>query len=105
MDQSWIGRDVLGLTRFGGYADVVVVPERNRSSRTGLALLQTSRGNPGELPHRVAVARGYGLAETPETVLVHDAGGGHQASTAIDIARHISTTESTKRQAAASTPS
>ena len=28
MDQSWVGRDVFALTRFGGYSDVVVVPEK-----------------------------------------------------------------------------
>jgi NADPH:quinone reductase-like Zn-dependent oxidoreductase len=28
VDQSWVGRDVFALTRFGGYSDVVVVPEK-----------------------------------------------------------------------------
>src|SRR5580704_17126658 len=27
VDTSWIGRDVLAMTRFGGYADVVCVPK------------------------------------------------------------------------------
>ena len=27
VDASWIGRDVLAMTRFGGYADVVCVPK------------------------------------------------------------------------------
>jgi hypothetical protein len=27
--QSWIDRDVFALTRFGGYSDVVVVPEKH----------------------------------------------------------------------------
>ena len=26
VDTSWIGRDVLAMTRFGGYADVICVP-------------------------------------------------------------------------------
>ncbi|HSW14916.1 MAG TPA: alcohol dehydrogenase catalytic domain-containing protein, partial [Solimonas sp.] len=28
VDGSWMGREVFGLTRFGGYADTVLVPER-----------------------------------------------------------------------------
>src|SRR6201989_1727466 len=28
VDPSWIGRDVFVLTRFGGYSDVVIVPEK-----------------------------------------------------------------------------
>jgi NADPH:quinone reductase-like Zn-dependent oxidoreductase len=28
VDQSWVGRDVFALTRFGGYSDVVIVPEK-----------------------------------------------------------------------------
>ena len=27
VDTSWIGRDVLAMTRFGGYADVVCAPK------------------------------------------------------------------------------
>src|SRR6201988_3554912 len=27
-DASWVGRDVVALTRFGGYSDFVVVPQR-----------------------------------------------------------------------------
>src|SRR5215469_15200329 len=28
VDQAWIGRDICALTRFGGYSDVIVVPEK-----------------------------------------------------------------------------
>ena len=28
VDQSWVGRDVFALTRFGGYSDVVIEPEK-----------------------------------------------------------------------------
>jgi NADPH:quinone reductase-like Zn-dependent oxidoreductase len=28
VDHGWVGKDVFALTRFGGYSDVVVVPEK-----------------------------------------------------------------------------
>src|SRR5437763_11172828 len=40
LDQSWIGRDVIALTRFRGYADVVCVPEKQIFPRpAGLSAL------------------------------------------------------------------
>jgi synaptic vesicle membrane protein VAT-1 len=38
VDQSWVGRDVFALTRFGGYSDVAAVPEKQVFAKTGLAL-------------------------------------------------------------------
>ena len=38
VDPSWIGRDVFALTRFGGYSDVVIVPEKTGLRQTGFAL-------------------------------------------------------------------
>ena len=63
VDQSWLGREVFALTRFGGYSDVAVVPEKQVFVKTGLALPSTGCGASGKLPHGVAATRSHGLAE------------------------------------------
>lgn len=85
---TWIGRDVFSLTRFGGYADVVVVPEA-----------QVFRC-PAGLTHEqcAAIPVNYltawqllvvmGSLKKEESVLIHNAGGGVGLA-AIDVARHI----------------
>jgi synaptic vesicle membrane protein VAT-1 len=90
-DQSWVGRDVVALTRFGGYSDVTIVPEKQVF------------GKPASLSHEqsVAIPVNYltawqllvvmGSLKPEETVLVHNAGGGVGLA-AIDIARHIGAT-------------
>lgn len=86
--QDWIGRDVFALTRFGGYADTVVVPE-----------IQVF-GKPASLNHEqcAALPVNYmtvwqllvvmGSLCAGDTVLIHNAGGGVGLA-AIDVARHI----------------
>ena len=85
---DWVGRDVLALTRFGGYSDVVCVPERLAHARpTGMsaeegAALPVNYLTAWQLVHVMG-----GLREG-ETVLVHSAGGGVGIA-AIQIARRI----------------
>jgi NADPH:quinone reductase-like Zn-dependent oxidoreductase len=91
VNQSWVGREVFALTRFGGYSDVVVVPEKQVFAK------------PVSLSHEqaAAIAVNYltawqllvvmGSLKREETVLVHNAGGGVGLA-AIDIARHIGAT-------------
>jgi synaptic vesicle membrane protein VAT-1 len=86
--QDWIGRDVFALTRFGGYADTVLVPESQVF------------GKPASLTHEqcAAIPVNYltvwqllvvvGSLSSDETVLIHNAGGGVGLA-AIDVARHI----------------
>ena len=88
---DWIGRDVFGLVRFGGYSDIVVVPEAQAFQK------------PDGLSHEqcVAIPVQYltawqllvvmGSLSSDETVLIHNAGGGLGLA-AIDIARHIGAT-------------
>jgi NADPH:quinone reductase-like Zn-dependent oxidoreductase len=88
VDQSWVGRDVFALTRFGGYSDVVVVPEKQLFAK------------PASLSHEQAAAISVnyltawqllvvmGSLKHEETVLVHNVGGGVGIA-AIDIALHI----------------
>ncbi|MFV0281489.1 MAG: alcohol dehydrogenase catalytic domain-containing protein, partial [Rhodoblastus sp.] len=76
VDAAWIGRDVIAMTRFGGYADVVCAP-----------LAQTFVRPPG-MPAAIGAALPVnyitawqlvvvmgGLGKN-ETMLVHSAGGG-----------------------------
>ncbi len=85
---DWIGRDVLALTRFGGYADVVCVPERQAFVRP--AEMSATEG--AALPVNYLTA--YLLIEimgglgSAETVLIHSAGGGVGIA-AIQLARQI----------------
>ena len=88
VDASWIGKDVLGLTRFGGYADTVVMP------------LEQVFEKPASLTHAQAAAIPVnyltawqlmvvmGALGADDTVLIHNAGGGVGLA-AIDIARHL----------------
>ena len=91
VDQSWVGKDVFALTRFGGYSDVLVVPENQVFAK------------PASLSHEQAVAIPVnyltawqllvvvGSLKREEIVLIHNAGGGVGLA-AIDIARHIGAT-------------
>src|SRR5262249_50950896 len=85
---EWIGKEVFGLVRFGGYSDSVVVPQDQVFER------------PASLDHAQCVALPVqyltawqllvvmGSLSSDETVLIHNAGGGVGLA-AIDIARHI----------------
>jgi NADPH:quinone reductase-like Zn-dependent oxidoreductase len=85
---DWTGTEVFALTRFGGYADTVVVPE------------DQVFGKPAGLSHAecAAIPVTYltawqllvvsGALAADETVLIHNAGGGVGLA-AIDIGRHL----------------
>ncbi len=91
VDRALIGKDVVALTRFGGYSDIVSVPAGQVFEK------------PATLSHEQAAAIpvGYltswqllvvmGALKPGETVLIHNAGGGVGLA-AIDIARLIGAT-------------
>ena len=91
VDHAWVGKDVFALTRFGGYSDVVVVPEKQIFAK------------PASLSHELAAAIPVnyltawqllvvmGSLKREETVLVHNVGDGVGLA-AIDIAGHIGAT-------------
>ena len=91
VDQSWIGRDVLALTRFGGYADVVVVPEKQVFEKPVLLSYEHAAAIPVNYLTAWQLLVVMGSLKPEETVLVHNAGGGVGLA-AIDIARHIGAT-------------
>jgi NADPH:quinone reductase-like Zn-dependent oxidoreductase len=88
---DWIGRPVVALTRFGGYADTAVVPEvqvvekpASLGNELGAALLVNYL-----TAWQLLVVMG-GL-RAGDTLLIHNAGGGVGLA-AIDIARHVGAT-------------
>ena len=91
LDQSWIGRDVFALTRFGGYSDVVVVPEKQVSEKPASLSYEQAAAIPVNYLTAWQLLVVMGSLKPEETVLVHNAGGGVGLA-AIDIARHIGAT-------------
>jgi hypothetical protein len=76
VDQSWIGRDVIAMTRFGGYADVVCVPVKQVFPRpAGLSALDGA-AIPVNYFTAWQLVVVMGALKANETVLIHSAGGG-----------------------------
>ena len=91
VDQSWIGRDVFALTRFGGYSDVVVVPEKQVFAKPASLSHEQAAAIPVNYLTAWQLLVVMGSLKREETVLVHNVGGGVGLA-AIDIARHIGAT-------------
>src|SRR6516162_3648867 len=88
VDASWVGRDVFALTRFGGYADVVCVPQtqvfprpQGMSAREGAAI-------PVNYLTAWQLIVVMGGLKPGETVLIHSAGGGVGIA-ATEIAKYV----------------
>jgi synaptic vesicle membrane protein VAT-1 len=88
VDQSWISRDVIAMTRFGGYADIVCVPQKQIFSRPiGLSALEGAAIPVNYLTAWQLIVV-MGALKGNETVLIHSAGGGVGIA-ATQIAKHI----------------
>jgi len=90
VDQSWVGKDVFALTRFGGYSDVVVVPEKQIFAKPASLSHEQAAAIPVNYLTAWQLLVVMGSLKREEIVLIHNAGGGGLA--AIDIARHIGAT-------------
>ena len=88
VDQSWVGRDVFALTRFGGYSDVVVVPEKQLFAKPASLSHEQATAIPVNYLTAWQLLVVMGSLKREETVLVHNVGGGVGLA-AIDIALHI----------------
>ena len=76
VDQSWIGRDVIAMTRFGGYADVVCAPVKQIFPRpAGLSALEGA-AIPVNYFTAWQLVVVMGALKANETVLIHSVGGG-----------------------------
>jgi len=91
VDQSWDGRDVFALTRFGGYSDIVVVREKQVFVKPASLSHEQAAAIPVNYLTAWQLLVVMGSLKPEETVLVHNAGGGVGLA-AIDIARHIGAT-------------
>ncbi len=88
VNQSWVGKDVFALTRFGGYSDVVVVPVGQVFERPASLSHEQCAAIPVNYLTAWQLLVVMGSLSKDETVLVHNVGGGVGLA-AIDIARHI----------------
>ena len=91
VDEGWLGKQVLALTDFGGYADMACVDARYVWEKPAALSFQAA----ASLPLNTITAWGLlmamgGLCEG-ETVLIHNIGGGVGLS-ALDIALHAGAT-------------
>ncbi len=85
--EDWVGRDVIALTRFGGYSDAVCVPTKQVFARpAGFSALEGAALPVNYFTAWQLVVMG-GL-KSKETVLIHSAGGGVGIA-ATQIAKHI----------------
>jgi synaptic vesicle membrane protein VAT-1 len=91
VDPQWVGRDVIAMTRFGGYADVVCAPANQIFARpAGLSAIDGAA-----IPVNYVTAWQLlvvmGGLKKGETILVHSAGGGVGIA-ATQLAKHIGAT-------------
>lgn len=85
---DWVGRDVLAMTRFGGYSDVVCVPERQAFTRPEGMDAEAGAALPVNYLTAFQLIEVMGSLRAGDTVLVHSAGGGVGIA-AIQLARRI----------------
>jgi NADPH:quinone reductase-like Zn-dependent oxidoreductase len=88
LSPDWIGKEVFGLTRFGGYADTVIVPEAQVFAKPAALSHEQCAAIPVNYLTAWQLLVVMGSLSAGETVLVHNAGGGVGLA-AIDIARHV----------------
>jgi synaptic vesicle membrane protein VAT-1 len=88
VDAGWVGRDVFASTRFGGYADVVCVPQAQVFARPDDMSAQEGASIPVNYLTAWQLVVAMGGLKAGETVLIHSAGGGVGIA-ATQIAKHI----------------
>lgn len=91
VDPAWIGRDVIAMTRFGGYADVVCVPLGQVFARPEGMSAEEGAALPVNYITAWQLVVVMGGLKKGETMLVHSAGGGVGVA-ATQIAKHIGAT-------------
>jgi NADPH:quinone reductase-like Zn-dependent oxidoreductase len=88
VDSVWQDREVLALTRFGGYSDVICVPEAQVVQRPAEMSAEIGAALPVNYLTAYQLVCVMGGLRKGETMLVHSAGGGVGIA-AIQLARHI----------------
>jgi NADPH:quinone reductase-like Zn-dependent oxidoreductase len=85
---DWVGRPVVAMTRFGGYSDVVCVPEGQVFTRPDDMSAEAGAALPVNYLTAYQLVEVMGGLRAGDTVLVHSAGGGVGIA-AIQLARRI----------------
>lgn len=88
VDADWLGREVFALTRFGGYADSVVVPVGQVFGKPASLSYEQAAALPVRYLTAWQLLVVMGALSREETVLIHNAGGGVGLA-AVDVAAHI----------------
>ncbi len=91
VEESHIGKEVFALTRFGGYATHVCVPEVQVFDKPAKLTFEQAATIPVNYLTAWALITVMGNLQEDEAMLVHNAGSGVGLA-AIDIANHISAT-------------
>ncbi len=73
---DWVGREVLAMCRFGGYSDVVCLPENQVHPLPPGMSLEEGAALPVNYLTAYALIEAMGSLKDYETVLVHSVGGG-----------------------------
>jgi synaptic vesicle membrane protein VAT-1 len=88
VEASWVGRDVIALTRFGGYADTICVPVQQVFARPADMTALEGAAIPVNYFTAWQLIVVMGALKRGETMLVHSAGGGVGIA-ATQIAKHL----------------
>jgi NADPH:quinone reductase-like Zn-dependent oxidoreductase len=88
VDPDWVNGDVLALTRFGGYSDVICVPQSQVFKRPAGMTAEIGAAIPVNYLTAYQLVRVMGGLRGGETMLVHSAGGGVGVA-AIQLAQHV----------------
>jgi NADPH:quinone reductase-like Zn-dependent oxidoreductase len=87
-DPAWIGKNVLAMTRFGGYSDVVCAPEMQVFERPVAMSARDGAALPVNYITAFQLTLVMGSLRKGDTMLVHSAGGGVGIA-ATQIAKHV----------------
>jgi NADPH:quinone reductase-like Zn-dependent oxidoreductase len=88
VEPDWIGRDVLALTRFGGYADTLCVPEIQLATRPPDMSAPQGAALPVNYLTAWQILEVMGGLRAGQTVLIHSVGGGVGIA-ALQLAKRI----------------
>lgn len=91
VDRAWLGKDVIAMPHFGGYAEVACVGVDHVWDKPAALSFEQAAAVPENYITAWALLVGLGGLKPGETVLVHNAGGGVGLA-ALDVARHLGAT-------------
>jgi NADPH:quinone reductase-like Zn-dependent oxidoreductase len=91
VDQNLVGKPVIAMTRFGGQAELVVVPANQIFEKPAQLTFEQGAAIPVNYLTAWALLVVMGGLKKDESVLIHNAGGGVGLA-ALDIAKHIGAT-------------